>query len=510
MPFAIKPLEVPYRTPKQVEHLVAEPAFTRAGTTGRWKLSFVLSRDVPPGHRFFLQIHGKRSNGMRWAGLQVEDENAEGYLSLSANPHGPLRPLEVLDNRGLFEFELPADGLKEGERITADVGGSKGAMAPVLATSSKFFLLLDVPPEEKPKVPALTAETQDRVVGVCGMVFSGGDAARLCAHAPSTVAVGEQITVLVRPEDAYGNVASSQPGRITVRLNDRELQTQVAPVDGSSCRRITGIALSEPGIYRLEIKDTATGLKTMTNPIMCTAEPPQMRVLWGMIHGHTEMSDGFGTLDHYFTYMRDECALDFGATGDHDHVYETSDEMWAAAQDAVVRYNQPGRFTTFLGYEWAKWRRNGDGDRNVYYLHDHRPMYRSDEGHSPRPPDLFTALKDETAIVIPHHTANPCSFCDWKDHDPTKERLVEIFSLWGNSERGAPEGNPYPIKAPHSSDPAGEYAPGFVQAGLQMGWRVGFTAGGDDHRAHPGDNLRPEPDRPDQYPRRAVRSLCQR
>jgi hypothetical protein len=112
--FAIKPLETPFRTPKHVEHLVAEPAFTRAGTTGHWRLNFVLSRAVPPGHRFFLQIHGKRNNGIRWAGIQVEDENAEGYLSLSASPYGPLRPLEVLDNNGLFEFELPPDGLAGG------------------------------------------------------------------------------------------------------------------------------------------------------------------------------------------------------------------------------------------------------------------------------------------------------------------------------------------------------------------------------------------------------------
>ena len=242
----------------------------------------------------------------------------------------------------------------------------------------------------------------------------------------------------------------------------------------------------------MEIEDTSSGLKSLTNPIKCYSEPPSRGILWGVIHGHTEMSDGTGTLNHYFTYMRDECGLDFGALSDHDHLFETSDEMWRQTQEATVEYNKPGKFTTFLGYEWAKWRRNGDGDRNVYYLHDRRPMFRSDDGEYPTPKDVFKALQDETAIIIPHHTAEIGNHCDWKDHEPEKERLVEIYSCWGNSERSVHEGNPFPVR-PSSvkSDAidAGEVPSGFVQRALALGWRVGFTAGGDDHVGHAGDEI---------------------
>ena len=34
---------------------------------------------------------------------------------------------------------------------------------------------------------------------------------------------------------------------------------------------------------------------------------------------------------------------------------------------------------------------------------------------------------------------------------------------------------------------SGEVPEGFVQRALELGWRVGFTAGGDDHSSHPGD-----------------------
>jgi hypothetical protein len=30
---------------------------------------------------------------------------------------------------------------------------------------------------------------------------------------------------------------------------------------------------------------------------------------------------------------------------------------------------------------------------------------------------------------------------------------------------------------------------GFVQRALELGWRIGFTGGGDDHTAHPGDEV---------------------
>ena len=220
---------------------------------------------------------------------------------------------------------------------------------------------------------------------------------------------------------------------------------------------------------------------TLANPTICRSAGGGHLVLWGMIHGHTEMSDGAGSIGYYFRQMRDEAGLDFAAPGDHDHLWETPDAFWKATCAAVSEWNEPGRFVTFPGYEWAKWRRNGDGDRNVYYLEDDRPMYRSDYGEFPTPPDLFGALEGERAIVIPHHTAHSGNFCDWKDHDPERERLVEIYQMRGSYESSAEDGNPLPER--YDAPPV---ATGYVSRALAMGWRVGFTGGGDDHTGHSG------------------------
>jgi hypothetical protein len=330
------------------------------------------------------------------------------------------------------------------------------------------------------------------IVGACLIDVVGNDVSKIKAYAKSQTVTGENLSLLIRPEDEYGNVASEELGNLVVRGNGREINAKREPVKNSTCCILKEIVLLDEGIYRLEVEDTSSGLKTLTNPIKCYSELPVDGIFWGVIHGHTEMSDGAGTVEHYFTHMRDECGLDFGALSDHDHLFETSDEMWRQTQEATAKYNNPGEFTTFLGYEWAKWRKNGDGDRNVYYLHDRRPMFRSDDGEYPTPEELFKVLESETAIIIPHHSADVGNHCDWKDHIPEKERLVEIYSCWGNSERSVHDGNPFPVRpsgVKSDAIDAGEVPSGFVQRALELGWRVGFTGGGDDHVAHAGAEI---------------------
>lgn len=86
----------------------------------------------------------------------------------------------------------------------------------------------------------------------------------------------------------------------------------------------------------------------------------------------------------------------------------------------------------------------------------------------------------EQAIVIPHHTGHAGNFCDWKDHDADCERLVEIYQARGSYECETAE-NPLPERRGKGPVPAS-----FVRRALALGWRVGFTAGGDDHMGHSG------------------------
>jgi hypothetical protein len=315
------------------------------------------------------------------------------------------------------------------------------------------------------------------------MHILGGAVNHLRAYIPSQTAPEAPFSILIRPEDEFSNLSCETADEITVLVDAEEIRGTAGQVSDSTCVRIS-VRLPREGVYRLRVRDLRTGKETITNPTICSGGAPRLKPFWGVIHGHTEMSDGTGKLEYYFRQMRDEAGLDFGAPGDHDHLYETPDAMWKRTSETVARWNEPGRFVTFLGYEWAKWRKNGDGDRNVYYLEDHRPMYRSDDDCFPTPQDLFRALRDEKALVIPHHTGHAGNWCDWKDHDPEHERLVEIYQMRGSYENSREDGNPVPESA--ATPPVPE---GFVSRALTLGWRVGFTAGGDDHWGHSGTDF---------------------
>ncbi|MFW6107710.1 MAG: DUF3604 domain-containing protein, partial [bacterium] len=67
--------------------------------------------------------------------------------------------------------------------------------------------------------------------------------------------------------------------------------------------------------------------------------------------------------------------------------------------------------------------------------------------------------------LIPH--APKFHGINWhRPHDPERQRLVEIFSYWGDSEKGGPKS---------------------VRHALDLGYRLGFTGGTDNHQSEPGN-----------------------
>jgi len=474
----------PLRIPEPIEITHADPPYALAGETSCWRLPFTLSQDVPTGAELRLQLWGGRNNKGGSCELQTEDPSAVGFVAAELGDGTPVS-VQAVEPAGTFTLNAP-DGLRVGDRLDVRIGpGTRMGDGRQL---NKFFVLYLK--DDGPGTPAWSGGSVwapgswERIIAVCTMHILGGPLHHLRAYAPATVKPGQEFSLLIRPEDVLDNLSHECPGTPAVSVDGKPVQAEISPVEGSTCL-LARVSLPAEGIHRFTVR--ASGVGARSNPIVCsaTAEP----VYWGMIHGHTEMSDGTGTLDRYFHQLQHEVRLDFAAPGDHDHRWETPDAFWRITSEAVKRYQAPGEFVTLLGYEWAKWRQNGDGDRNVYYRGDDRPMYRSDDGDHPTPPDLFAALAEhgehgEQAIVIPHHTGHGGNWCDFKDHGPAFERLVEIYQVRGSYECSEEDGNLVPEKTVWNRWPP--RAEGYVRRALALGWRVGFTAGGDDHDGYWG------------------------
>jgi hypothetical protein len=191
----------------------------------------------------------------------------------------------------------------------------------------------------------------------------------------------------------------------------------------------------------------------------------------------------------------------------------TWDRQMAAANGAY----QPGRFTTFIAYEWSSMKEGRYNlHRNVIFRNDHAPAPFS-SADSPRPEDLWTYLETARAngldvIAIPHN-ANVSGglMFDWNNSDgrpidqvyaqrrALNEPLTEITQGKGQSDTvpeisGADEfanfevfdrllTQPTKKSAPHGSYVREAYGRGLIiQAKVGVNpFRMGVVGGTDFH-----------------------------
>lgn len=254
------------------------------------------------------------------------------------------------------------------------------------------------------------------------------------------------------------------------------------PYEGD-CRpitRIEGLRFHEPGIKFITVSDPKTKRVSTSNPILVSEEPVDEYLFWGDLHCQTFFSDGLRCPEELYAFAREEAFLDIFALS--DHAESLTDRQWEYFTKVTNDFNMPGSFITLVGLEWTSGR---FGHRNVYYRGEEGPILRSNDPVYGSLEKVYEVALKQGALVIPHHSASAAMGVDWSlGHNRKVERLVEIYSIWGNSERPARAGNPLPILFA-----GGEKSNQHVIDALKKGYRFGFIAGGDIHDGRPGDEL---------------------
>ncbi len=262
------------------------------------------------------------------------------------------------------------------------------------------------------------------------------------------------------------------------------------PGDPRPVTRIPGLCFLRPGMKVICVREPESGVEALSNPIEVRGDPPREHLFWGDLHSQTFFSDGLRCPEELYAFARDESFLDIFALSDHSE--SLTDRQWDYFTAVANDFNEEGTFVTLVGLEWTS---REFGHRNVYYPGNRGPILRCNDPQQGRLDYLYEVARRESALVIPHHTANDEMGVDWSlGHDPQVERLVEIHSVWGNSECSAQAGNPLPIRTNR-----GERDGRHVVDALRMGYRLGFVGGGDTHDGRPGDELHSLQQQPDQY-----------
>lgn len=460
----------------------AGPLEIQARGRGRWSLIFEagpLGIDVD-GLVFLMS-----SPFWGWSQVQSQSPAMAGYTTVElvaeAAADDPLA-LEI-DTLGgqLLAVHVTGRALAPGEQLRFVYGAGPGmAVADQYAErESHFWFAVD---GDGDGVRAIVVDSPSvRVLA--------GPPAQLQLFLPGTARPGDTVRVTAALLDAAGSAGVEFAGELLLASDERwpgmpQRVALPAEADGRVHFDFTLPSDAPEGILRFGAV-AVTGetteasprqpLGALSNPMRISRDAP--RILWADLHGHSNLSDGTGTPEDYYTYARDVAALDVAALTDHDHwgvrFLDARPELWQRIQAATLAANAPRSFTSLLAFEWTNWIH---GHRHVVYFEDEGPMISSIDPATDDPAELWDTLRDLPALTFAHHSAGAPVPTNWSfAPDPELEPITEVASVHGTSEaydaplriRGAWKGN-------------------FVRDVLDAGAQLGFIGSGDSHDGHPG------------------------
>jgi len=440
-------------------------AVARANEPGRWKIRYLAG---PLGVKKGGTVQFQPSPFWGWSSPQTDNPSLPGYTRVTTEARGI--ELEQADcGQGCLAVVVGGRDLRAGEAITFYYGaGEAGAMADRYSEHGEhFYFWVD---GDGDGTRSLIAENP-------ALDVLPGSWAKVVATLPSTAKVGEKIRLKIAFLDGRAN-ATSFSGKVEI-ASPAALSFPASVKLESKDEGIKDVIgeAKEAGIFRVEVRPSG-GQAELSNPIEVSRSSPR-RIRWADLQGHSNLSDGTGTITDYYHYARDVAGLDIAAVTDHDHwglgFLDQHPEKWKEIVQGAQQYYEPGRFVTLVGYEWTSWI---FGHRHVLYFSGKPRLFSSLDPATDTPGELWTKLRQSGAkvLTIPHHPAGGPVAIDWSiPPDPEFEPAVEVISVHGNSECAD---SPFMIHNPQPGH--------FACDALKRGYRLGFIGSGDSHDGHPG------------------------
>lgn len=452
-------------------------------------------------HRFEVEfevgVHGIEEGGLLflmpeafwdWSEAQTWDPNAPGYTTAI----GPDADVRLVPEPGGAVFRVEGRALLAGERLHFVFGaGPSGAQVDRYAErGAEIMVGVDADGDGFRRWIPETARLD--VLARAGT--------RLIAHGPADTAPNASFEIVLALTDSIGNhapwpmradPAGSDPGpsafdvevldASTLAIEDPGLRSISVGQNRYAPYRVNVTPRPGEGTIRLRFRGRGALRDFQVDLPPIVVRDAQTRLVWGDLHGHSQLSDGTGTPEDYFRYARDVARLDVAALTDHDHwgarPLDERPEVTSRLFDTIDRAQEPGRFITLPGYEWTNWLH---GHRHVLYFEEpggpRSVMYSSLDPETDRPDELWAALRGRQALTFAHHSAGEPVATNWAyAPDPVLEPVTEIVSVHGQSE------------SPDMPAAVAGAIPGyFVLDTLLAGYQLGFIGSGDSHDGHPG------------------------
>lgn len=344
---------------------------------------------------------------------QTTDEKKSNYvtatcnrqnvqLNLKVGEEGPNKPfvntpdhfVRSIRERMRFVLELSADqALRAGDTITLQW---KQVQAPDYAM--RYFFL----PFRFSKLPELDRDLPIRkgdFHSLPSVRVKGRTAEYLHVTCQPLHPVDEKFSLNIAAIDKFGNLAEDFHGTVKLSTDgDNNFpKTVTFSKDQRGHKRIKNLQIHEAGWYR--IKAESNNVSGISNYLVISNQQPSLRLYFGDMHVHTLDCDGTNDiLEHYF-YAPNVAGLDFGCVSPHAEYFGCK-QAWDRYLKETTKANQPGRFVTFYGYEWAQ-----QGHTNAYFLSEEDAVLiwgekrMKERGYSEDNPTFRIGAKDENEFM---------------------------------------------------------------------------------------------------------------
>lgn len=439
-----------------------------AGSLGTWRIRYRVGKygiddggSIRVVRRFVSDWGAPQTERPDQADFLTISTSGSARVTVSCDPRAHVRPWQKS-----MTVSVKDGYLREGDTVTLVLGdtsaGGPGSRAQTFCEPRFEFRVL---------VDCFGTGSFVELESAGSVPIVGGPGAEVQLIVPTDVVLGIPFRLSVRVLDQWGNPADRYqgvletggsaglfyglPSRLTLERTDQGIL------------RLDGILAREPGIYRIEAEDRKHGLKAVSNPLFVKPHQPRRRRFWGDLHGQSEETVGTLRVDEYFAFARNRALVDFA--GHQGNCFQITPGVWDRIRETVRNFNEPGRFVTFLGYEWSGLTAGG-GDRNVYFRGDDGPLHRASrcliaptnqDGAPECYPveELYRRLRGRDDVLLVPHVGG--RWADLDSFEPGLEPLVEIYSSWGEFEW-------------------------LLKDAFDRGLRVGISCGSDDHKGRPG------------------------
>jgi hypothetical protein len=457
-----------------------EPNQALAGELNTWKFIYTTSTALPKGTklRFDLQTKG-RSIDWEIPTANLKQPGNVIYAKLDNDKVLPAKEIEVPDSFApIYEFVLPA-AIEAGENFTIYIGAAKPSQTPKNGNRAQTnsqrrrSFLLSIDP---------TGKGNFQEPEVFSLDIRGNVLKEIRVLTPSFVARNKRFDVIVRFEDEYGNLTSQAPDETLVELTHEHLRENLnwkLFVPETGFINLPNLYFNEPGIYTISLRNSKTKEIFKSPPIKCFPESTRS-LFWGNLHGESDRIDSTENIESCLRHFRDDRSINFYASSAFENSEETSNEIWKLISQNIAEFEEPDRFTTFLGFQWVG-EPGEEGVRQIIYTKDAKQILRRKDPKYSSLKKIYKSFSPKEIISIPSFTMGKGYDYNFKEYNPDFERVVEIYNSWGSSECTQKEGNPAPISSKNKKG-VQETAEGAVQKALMRNCRFGFVAGGLDDR----------------------------